>query len=89
LAGEVAIRRRDDAPIDLPRPCVADRHDLALLEHAQELRLHRARHLADLVEEDRALLGGFEGPRRSWIAPVKEPRRWPKLPRASPGTPRS
>ncbi len=32
----------------------ADAADLALLEHAQEPELHRRRHLADLVEEDRA-----------------------------------
>ena len=56
----MAVGRGDDAHVDLARPGVADRHDLALLEHAQELRLHRARHFAHLVEEDRALLGGFE-----------------------------
>src|SRR5262249_11113723 len=40
----------------------ADRHDLALLEDAEQLRLHRRRHLADLVEEDGALLGRLEEP---------------------------
>ena len=39
--------------------------DLALLEHAQELGLHRERHVADLVEEQRAPVGQLEaaGPR--------------------------
>src|SRR5262249_26338853 len=60
LGGEVPVRRRHDPHVDPARPAVADRHDLALLEDAEELRLHRRRHLADLVEEDRALLGGLE-----------------------------
>ena len=65
------------------RPCAAavspTRHDLALLEHAQELRLHRRRHLADLVEEDRAAARPpRRGPRWSCVAPVNAPRRWPK-----------
>ena len=38
----------------------ADALELALLEDAQQLRLRRRRHLADLVEEDRALVGGLE-----------------------------
>src|SRR6185503_20274786 len=33
---------------------------LALLDHAQELRLDRRRQLADLVEEDRAAVGGLD-----------------------------
>src|SRR5690606_1006727 len=38
----------------------ADAHELALLEHAQQLRLRSARHLADLVEEERAAVGELE-----------------------------
>ncbi len=51
---QVAIGRGDHAHVDLARTRVADGHDLALLQHAQQLRLHAQRHLADLVEEDRA-----------------------------------
>ena len=39
---------------------LADAPDLALLERAQELRLHADRELADLVEEHRAAVGRFE-----------------------------
>ena len=34
--------------------------DLALLQHAQQLGLQRQRHLADLVEQDRAAVGQLE-----------------------------
>ena len=36
------------------------RMNLPVLEEAQELRLHGERHLADLVEEQRAAVGGLE-----------------------------
>ena len=36
--------------------------ELALLQHAQQLHLHDRAHLADLVEEDRALLGDLDQP---------------------------
>ena len=54
------LRRRDDADIGLDRRAAADRRIFALLQHAQEpgLRLHR--HVADLVEEQRAALGLLE-----------------------------
>ncbi len=41
--------------------CVdADRPHLALLQHAQQLHLQRQRHVADLVEEQRAAVGRLE-----------------------------
>ena len=45
---------------------VADAEDDALLERAQQLHLEVERQLADLVEEERALVGRLElaGPRR-------------------------
>ena len=58
----------------------ADAEHLPLLEHAQELGLRSAeRHLADLVEEHRAAVGGLEQA-GAWprSAPVKAPRSWPK-----------
>src|SRR4029450_2175596 len=56
--GEVAVRGRDHAYVDLARLRFADRRDLAFLQHTQELRLHGRRHLADLVGEDRAAARG-------------------------------
>jgi hypothetical protein len=41
---------------------VSPTRDLVLLQHAEELRLHRERHLADLVEQDRAAARRLEEP---------------------------
>ena len=53
---EVLVRRREHAHVD---PLVlggTERSHLVLLQHAQELGLQRQRELADLVEEDRAVV---------------------------------
>ena len=61
------------------RPRAADALELALLEHAQQLRLQLERQLADLVEEERAAVGQLEAARACcWTAPVKAPFSWPK-----------
>jgi hypothetical protein len=52
--------RRDHPSVDLPRHVVAETQDLSLLQHAQELDLHRRAHLADLVEEDGSAAGDLE-----------------------------
>ena len=57
---EVAVGRADDADVDLARALAADRAHLAVLQDAQELGLHAERHLADLVEEERAAVGHVE-----------------------------
>src|SRR5262249_12934714 len=46
-----------------PWPRTADRLDLALLDDAQELRLHVGADLADLVEEERAPVRALEAAR--------------------------
>ena len=46
------------------RAVAADALELALLQHAQELRLQLERELADLVEEERAAVGELEAPVR-------------------------
>ena len=51
---QVLVGRRQDAHVDLDEHVAADRLDLALLDHAQELVLHLGRDVADLVEEERA-----------------------------------
>ena len=55
----------------------ADAADLLALEHAQELRLHRERQLADLVEEDGAAVRALERAGVALVAPVNAPRSWP------------
>ena len=60
LLGEVAVRRRDHADVDLDRLRAADALELVLLQEAQQLDLDRRRDLADLVEEQRAAVGERE-----------------------------
>ena len=54
---EVAAGRGDDANVDALHRVAADRFDLLLLQHAQQLGLQGERHVADLVEEQRAAVG--------------------------------
>ena len=61
----------------LDRRAAADRGILALLQHAQEPGLRLGRHVADLVEEERAALGLLEAAGRARSAPVKAPFSWP------------
>ena len=62
LGLEIAVGRGDHAGLERDLLVAADRADLALLQHAQQLDLHLDRHLADLVEEDRAGAGLHEQP---------------------------
>ena len=57
---EVAVRRRDDAHIDVYRLLATDAVELLLLQDAQELDLQVLVELSDLVEEDRAVVGELE-----------------------------
>ena len=54
------MRRRDDARVHRDLRAAAEARDDALLQHAQELGLHVERHVADLVEQDRAAGGELE-----------------------------
>ena len=58
--GKRRVRGREDAHVDRDAGPAADALDLALLEHAQELRLERQRHVADLVQEERPAVGGLD-----------------------------
>ena len=60
LGAQIAVGRGDHVDVDAARLERADALDLAELEHAQQLRLHRQRQLADLVEEQRAAVGVLE-----------------------------
>src|SRR5262245_30094739 len=59
---QIAIGRGDDPDIRLDRRAAADRGVFALLQHAQKTRLRFHRHVADLVEKERASFGLFEAP---------------------------
>ena len=63
--GKVAVGGRDDADVDSVRGALgADRLDLAVLEEPQEQRLHPQAHLADFVEEERAVVRELQLPDR-------------------------
>jgi outer membrane PBP1 activator LpoA protein len=51
---EILMRRCDDAHVDAHRNLSADAIELAFRQHAQQPRLQLRRHVADLVEEQRA-----------------------------------
>ena len=51
---EILVRRGDDPRVHHARRALADALELPLLQDAQELHLQVQRHVADLVEEDRA-----------------------------------
>ena len=57
---QIAVGRGDDPHVHALRALGAERLELALLQHAQQLRLHRGAHGPDLVEEDRAAVGQRE-----------------------------
>ncbi len=59
---DVLVRCRHDAHVDLDGTVPADPFDHLLLDHAQDLRLERQVHVADLVEEDRPLVRKLELP---------------------------
>src|SRR5262249_12605898 len=59
---EVPVRRRHEPDVDAARLDATQAKELARFEHAEELGLRRERQLADLVEQDRRAVGGFEQP---------------------------
>src|SRR5262249_52756487 len=63
--GQIAVRRGDDARVGAQHARPAETLELALLQDAEELRLRRRRHLADLVQEQRPAGGLLQ---LSWFA---------------------
>ena len=57
---QVLVGGRDHAHVDVARHVAAEAFEFALLQHAQQLHLDRARNVANLVEKDRAGVGLFE-----------------------------
>ncbi|VWC31545.1 hypothetical protein BPS26883_06440 [Burkholderia pseudomultivorans] len=69
---EIAVRRTDHVEIDAHRRVAAERHDLAVGEHAQQARLQRERHVADFVEKQRAAVGQRDLAARAVLARAGE-----------------
>ena len=59
---QIAVGGADHRDIDTDRLVAAQRRDLALLQHPQQARLQRQRHVADLVEKQRATVGLQDAP---------------------------
>jgi hypothetical protein len=59
---QISIRRRDDAHVGSNRLEPTETPNLAVLEHAQELGLKLSRQLAELVQEERAVVRQLEKP---------------------------
>ena len=57
---EILVSRRQDAHVDRRFPGLADRPHALLLDDAQQLDLHVQRQVGDLVQEQRAALGGLD-----------------------------
>ena len=55
LGHQIAVGRGDEPDVGLEGRRPADALELPLLQHAEELDLHRGGELADLVEEERAI----------------------------------
>ncbi len=65
------MRGGDDADIGLDRGPTANHRVFAFLQHAQQACLGIHRHVADLVEEQRAPLGLLEATRRAGVGTGK------------------
>ena len=76
---EVPVGRRNDADVHADVRRAADAPERLLFEKPEQLGLQRRRHLADLVEEDRALVGLLEQPALLLRASVNAPRSWPNI----------
>jgi hypothetical protein len=60
IGEQIAIGRRQHPHVDRPRPVLAHAPHLALLQDAQQLYLHRRRHVANFIEKQRAAIGRLE-----------------------------
>src|SRR5207248_846353 len=62
LLAEVLVGRRQDTHVDVHHVLAPYARDLAALERAEHLGLGHGVHVADLVEEQRAVVGLLEEP---------------------------
>src|SRR5438093_7546199 len=76
---KIAVRRSDDAQVEGLGAAAANRGDAALLDGAQQLRLHFDAHVANLVEEERTSIGLLESagavPDRAGEGPLDVPEK--------------
>lgn len=66
---EVLVSRCDHSHVDTDRRLATDAVKLAFGQHAQQARLQRRGHVADLVEKQRAAVGLFEATATQRIRP--------------------
>jgi len=59
---EVAVGRCHDSHVDADVVAASEPGELAVLQHLQQFRLQRRMHLADLIEEHRAVIRELELP---------------------------
>jgi hypothetical protein len=57
---EIPVRRREHVHVDVETAHAAHAPKLVRLDDVEKLGLHRFRHVADLVEEHRPLVGDLE-----------------------------
>ena len=69
---EVAVGGGDQAHVGVDDLLAADAGELAVLQHVEQLGLQPQRHLADLVQEERALVSRFE---LAWLLPIGARKR--------------
>ena len=62
LGVQIPVRRGDQTDVGLERRCTAESLELTLLQHTEQLDLHRGGEIADLVEEERAAGRQLEAP---------------------------
>ena len=66
---QVLVRGGDHAHINFRFLIRADRPDLALLEHAEQLHLHRQAHVSNFVQEERPAVRPSEQPLAVLVRP--------------------
>ena len=74
---QVAMRRGDHPDIHLARGQRPNRHNLLVLDRAQQLGLRRQRHVPNLIQKERSSIGKLKQPGLVPSAPVNAPRTWP------------
>ena len=68
---QVAMRGTDNADVHLSRLGFSQTGDFFFLEHPEQARLHRSRHVSDFIQEDRSSLSGFKKPPVVAVGPGK------------------
>ncbi|MCY1431760.1 hypothetical protein D9M71_477360 [compost metagenome] len=68
---EVLVRRSDDAHVDALGLVATHALEGALLQHTQQLDLHRQRHVADFIEEQGTAVGQLKTPGTAGDGPGK------------------